>query len=188
MRNRVLVFALLSFLLLVGGLPAVSAHKAPFPYGYYPTRLDIDTVGDPESMDPAWAYDTASEEVIMNVYETLIFFRVDWAQGPYAGVYPGKTGAGRTTEFVPRLATALPTIDYSSNEINPLTGSPYYSTWYFRISEGVYFHNGFTLTPADVEYSFERGMIQDRDGGPQWMLFEALLGEYFADSGPDGGV
>ncbi|MEM1991199.1 MAG: hypothetical protein QXO76_08585 [Thermoproteota archaeon] len=32
------------------------------------------TIGEPETLDPAWAYDTASGEVIFNIYETLIFF------------------------------------------------------------------------------------------------------------------
>jgi len=33
------------------------------------------------------------------------------------------------------------------------------------------------MTPADVEYSFERNMITDPDGGPMWMMLEALTGE-----------
>jgi len=32
------------------------------------------------------------------------------------------------------------------------------------------------LKPDDVEYSFERGMLQDVDGGPVWMLLEPLTG------------
>ena len=32
------------------------------------------------------------------------------------------------------------------------------------------------MTPEDVVYSFKRHMILDQDGGPMWMLLEALTG------------
>jgi len=152
----------------------------------------IDTIGDPETMDPAWAYDTASAEVIANVYETLISMDVDWSG-------KGPIGAGVTDVFLPTLAEPIGTatanerlgliIERPSTQSNPL-GGLYDQTWYFKVrtSPAVTFHNGQPLTPADIEYSIEREMVQDRDGGPQWMLFEPLLEEYFADSGPDGGV
>jgi len=111
-----------------------------------PDTLVIATIGEPETLDPAWAYDTASGEVIFNVYETLIFFK-----------------GNRTDEFEPRLATEW---WISSDGL----------TYAFKIREGVTFHNGDPLTPEDVEYSFERAMVQDRDGGPVWMLLEPLLG------------
>ena len=34
-----------------------------------------------------------------------------------------------------------------------------------------------TLTPEDVVYTFKRNMISDPDGGPMWMLLEALTGK-----------
>jgi ABC-type transport system substrate-binding protein len=39
-------------------------------------HLKVATIegGSPETVDPAWAYDTASAELIMNVYDTLIIF------------------------------------------------------------------------------------------------------------------
>lgn len=52
------------------------------------------TIGDPESLDPAYAYDTSSEEIIYpNVYETLIGYN-----GSVLSVY------------VPRLATQVPSL------------------------------------------------------------------------------
>jgi len=104
------------------------------------------TIGDTDSLDPAYAYDSASNEKIQAIYETLLFF-------------DGES----TTEFVPVLATEW---DISADG----------KTYRFKIPEGVKFHNGNDLTPEDVEYSFERGMVQDYGAGPQWMIFEPLFG------------
>jgi peptide/nickel transport system substrate-binding protein len=103
-------------------------------------------ISDPESLDPAWAYDTASGNVIFNVYQTLLFPKKD-----------------STTEFVPMLATSW---DISSDGM----------TYTFHIRQGVTFQDGQTLTPEDVAYSFWRGMIQDRAGGPQWIMLEPFFG------------
>ncbi|MDH5770405.1 MAG: hypothetical protein OEZ25_03865, partial [Candidatus Bathyarchaeota archaeon] len=35
--------------------------------------LVVDTIGEPMDIDPAWSYDTASAELLMNVYETLLW-------------------------------------------------------------------------------------------------------------------
>ena len=104
------------------------------------------TIGGIDSLDPAYSYDTASGESEQCIYETLLFF-------------DGES----TTEFVPMLATEW-------------TVSADGKTYRFKIREGVKFHNGNDLTPEDVEYSFERGMVQDYGAGPQWMFFEPLLG------------
>ncbi|RLE08178.1 ABC transporter substrate-binding protein, partial [Candidatus Aerophobetes bacterium] len=110
------------------------------------------TIGTVDSLDPAWAYDTASGEVIFNIYETLIFW-----------------DGTRTDKFVPMLATKVPSVENGLISEDGLT-------YTFPIRKGVKFHNGEPLTPEDVEYSFERAMVQDRDGGPVWMLYEPLLG------------
>ena len=117
-----------------------------------PDTLIIADYGTVDSLDPAYAYDTASGARLLNIYETLIFFDGE------------KTG-----EFVPMLATKVPSVD---NGLISADGM----TYTFPIREGVKFHNGETLTPQDVEYTFERAMVQDRSGGPIWMLFEPLLG------------
>lgn len=103
------------------------------------------TIGDLDSLDPAWGYDTASGEQVQYIYETLIFYDRE-----------------RTDKFVPVLATEWNVSDDGL-------------TYRFKIREGVKFHDGGDLTPSDVEYSFERAMVQDRDGGPIWMFFEPLL-------------
>jgi peptide/nickel transport system substrate-binding protein len=115
-------------------------------------------IGGPDSLDPAYAYDTASGEIIQAVYETLIF-------------YDGES----TTKFVPMLATEW-------------TISPDGKTYRFKIREGVKFQNGDELTPEDVVYSFERGMVQDYGAGPQWMIFEPLFGVGTESSRRDDGT
>jgi len=104
------------------------------------------TIGDVDSLDPAWGYDTASGEQVGYVYETLLS-------------YDGE----KTDQFVPVLATEWKSDDESV-------------TYRFKIREGVKFHEGGDLTPDDVEYSFERAMVQDRFNGPVWMLYQSLLG------------
>jgi peptide/nickel transport system substrate-binding protein len=109
------------------------------------TFIDAE-IGDPESLDPAWAYDTASGNILINVYQTLLFPKKDSA-----------------TEFVPMLATSW---DISSDGM----------TYTFHIRPGVKFQDGQDLTPQDVAYSFWRGMIQDRAGGPQGIMLQPFVG------------
>ena len=105
------------------------------------------TIGDAESLDPAWMYDNASLEQARYVYETLIY-------------YDGNS----TDTFVPVLATDTGTWNAEAHTLS------------FTIQEGIPFQSGNNMTPEDVEYSFERAMCQDRPGGPLWMTFSALLG------------
>jgi peptide/nickel transport system substrate-binding protein len=103
-------------------------------------------IGDPDTLDPVAAYDNASGQAIELVYDTLIYY-----------------DKGSTTQFVPVLATEWDI-------------SPDGKTYRFHIRKGVKFSNGNDLTPEDVEYTFERGMVQDYSAGPQWMFFEPLFG------------
>jgi len=103
------------------------------------------TVGDVDSFDPAWGYDNASCEQVGYIYETLLFY-----------------DAEKIDQFVPALATEWELLD--DNE-----------TYRFKIRDGIKFHEGGDLTPSDVEYSFERAMVQDRFGGPIWMFYSSLL-------------
>jgi peptide/nickel transport system substrate-binding protein len=99
----------------------------------------------PGTLDPAVCYNTASAELIMNVYETLISFDEE-----------------KTDQFVPRLATGW-------------SISPDGLTYTFTIRQGVKFHNDETLTTEDVEYSLERFMVLDIPDGPAWMFYEPLF-------------
>ena len=109
------------------------------------------STSEPDTLDPHFAYDTASGEIINFVYENLI-------------AYKGES----VSEFVPRLATEVPSME---NGLIKDDGK----TYIFPIRKGVKFHNGNDLTPEDVEYSFERGLLFDPYAGPMWMLIEALF-------------
>ena len=105
-----------------------------------------------ESIDPARSYDVAGSMRIWNLYETLIFFD------------------GSSTEaFVPLVAAEVPTVENGGISKDG-------KIYTFTIRKGVKFHEGGEVTPEDVVYSFKRNMIMDPDGGPMWMLLEALTG------------
>jgi peptide/nickel transport system substrate-binding protein len=111
-----------------------------------PTTFTNATIGDIDTFDPALAYDTASGELIQNVYETLVF---------YDGIH--------TDKFVPLLAESWETSDDGT-------------VWTFHIRQGVKFHEGGDLTPSDVAFSFQRGLLQGGYISPQWLLSEPFFG------------
>nr|MBP9517799.1 ABC transporter substrate-binding protein [Fervidobacterium sp.] len=121
-------------------------------FAFDPTTFVSLIVGEPDTLDIHQAYDTVSGEVIYNVYESLI-------------AYKGSS----LFEFEPRLATQVPTV---KNGLIKDSGK----TYVFPIRKSVKFHNGNPLTPEDVEYSFERGLLYDPAGGPMWMLWNAIFG------------
>ena len=140
--------AVLSLLLAPAvAFPAAAAVKNPDTFVYA-------TIGDPESLDPAWAYDTSSTGIIGNVYEYLLAF----------------DGAGiKTKDLVGRLSAKVPS---KANGLISADGL----TYRFPIRQGVKFHDGAPLTPDDVRYSLLRFMLLDRDGGPSSLLLEPILG------------
>ena len=114
--------------------------------GADPTTIVNATIGDADTLDPALSYDTASGEVIQNVYETLVY---------YDGV--------ATDKFVGQLAESWEVSEDGT-------------TWTFKLRDGVKFHEGGDLTPSDVVYSFVRGLLQGGYSSPQWLLAEPILG------------
>ena len=100
-----------------------------------------------DTLDPALAYDTASGEIVQNVYETLVF-------------YDGEA----TDKFVPQLAEEMPTVSADG------------TVYTFKIRSGVKFHEGQDLTASDVAYSFQRGLLQGGYSSPQWLLSEPFFG------------
>ena len=102
--------------------------------------------GEPETLDPALGYDTASNEIIQNIYEPLVF---------YDGIH--------TDRFVPMLAES-----WSISEDG--------TSYTFKIRPNVKFHEGQDLTAEDVAYTFQRGLLFGGYDGPQWLLAEPFFG------------
>jgi len=98
------------------------------------------------SFDPAFNYQEGGGTIIMNVYETLIF---------YERQFPDR--------FIPQLATEWEI----SEDVR---------TYTFKIREGVQFHGGQDLTPEDVAYSFQRALLQGGSYSPMWLLTEPFFG------------
>ncbi|HLF73629.1 MAG TPA: ABC transporter substrate-binding protein [Anaerolineales bacterium] len=111
-----------------------------------PTTFVAVTFGEPETLDPALDYETAGGQVIDHVYDTLVTY-----DGPKADT------------FVPALAESW---EVSEDGL----------TYTFTIREGVTFHEGGELTPSDVAYSFQRGLLQGGYASPQWLLAEPFFG------------
>ena len=108
--------------------------------------------GDIDTMDPNLNYDTASGNLIDNVMEGLITFN-----------------GSDATSYVPALALEVPTLDNGGISADGLT-------YTFHIREGVTYHDGGTLEPHDVAYTFQRGLLQSDPNGAQWLLLEPILG------------
>jgi len=137
--------AFLFVLMALAGMAFAADVKRPDTFIY-------EAYGTIDSLDPAKAYDNASGGCIQNIYETLIDYK----------------GAS-TTEFVPVLATKVPTV---ANGGISKDGK----TYTFDIRKGVKFHSGNALTPAVVAYSIKRNLIVDCEGGPQPLIYEPIFG------------
>lgn len=151
-------FAVIACLMLLVGVCAMA--QVP-----YPETLRIGAISEAVTLDPVNAYDSASGFQLIQMYEGLL-----------------KYAQSSITDFEPALATVVPSAD------NGLvaTGSDEngdFTLVTFPIRQGVTFHNGNSLDPEDVEYTFERGMVADPDGGPQWMAFNVFFGVDFNSIG-----
>lgn len=121
-------------------------ESPPAPAFKNPDTLVIADFGEPESLDPPWAYEVVGSAFDMNIYENLVFFKRE-----------------KVTEFVPQLATELPKVSDDG------------LTYTFNIRKGVKFHEGGTLEPHDIAYSMQRGLLQDRTDGPMPLFLEPFF-------------
>jgi peptide/nickel transport system substrate-binding protein len=90
--------------------------------------LVLGTISGLVHMDPAYAYDTASSQIIENVCEAL--YTVNWSDPAYP--------------TIPRLATAMPTITNGG------------LTYTIPLREGVTFHDGYAFNAATAKWTFDR--------------------------------
>ncbi|HTY47815.1 MAG TPA: ABC transporter substrate-binding protein, partial [Methanomassiliicoccales archaeon] len=112
------------------------------------------TIGEPQSLDPAWDYESAGGQILQQVYETLVF-------------YNGTSAI----ELKPMLCTAVPTVQ---NGLLSADGLNYT----FNIRPNVQFHDGNTVTADDVVYSLQRLLIMNDAEGPAWMVGQVTIPNY----------
>ena len=116
------------------------------------TYMVVHGAGEPESLDPAWTYETSGGAIETNIYDGLVWYNRE-----------------KFNEFIPALAT-----EWSTSEDG--------LTWTFKIRQGVTFHEGGTLEPHDVAYTIHRNLLQGRTDGPAGFSYEGFFGSALAKS------
>lgn len=110
------------------------------------STLVIQESADIPTLDPGTTYDTASGQVVENLYETLVGYK-----------------GNSLTELEPVLATQWEEAD----------GGKQYR---FTLREGIKFHTGNPFKCADAEYTFRRNLVTNTSDSGNWFLSESLLG------------
>ncbi len=105
-----------------------------------------ETIGQPDTLDPATDYETSGAEVIQNVYEQLLFFNGSSAD-----------------KVVPWLAQSY---DLSSDGL----------TYTFHLRSGISFTDGTPMDANAVYFSLMRAMIMDDPDGPAWAMLQVARG------------
>jgi peptide/nickel transport system substrate-binding protein len=112
--------------------------KVPTTY----VRYDI---GGPRTLDPAEAYDSASTDMVNNIYDRLVTYK-----------------GNDTKTIYPSLALNWSVADDSL-------------TWTFHLRQGVTFSNGKVFNASDVKFSFDRVLIVNSpDSGVAWILSQCM--------------
>jgi peptide/nickel transport system substrate-binding protein len=109
----------------------------------------VETIGNPDSMDPHVNYESFGSGLHFNIYETLY-------------TYPW--GSNNTEPSVPLLASGAPEISADGMQYN------------ISLRENVIFHDGTPFNASCVKWNFERAMRQFDTHGPVWMIAESLRG------------
>jgi peptide/nickel transport system substrate-binding protein len=117
-----------------------------------PTTYVYANIGTPDTLDPAYDYESAGQEVLANVYDTLWYYKKE-----------------SPVEYVPMVAVEVPSLANGGISTDGLTFT-------VKIRPSIKFHDGTDLTAEDVAYSFRRGLLQGGGNSPQWLFTEPLLG------------
>lgn len=170
--------------LFLGLLLGISAILAPLTLASPICKRPMDLYaiaeqGDaPQTVDYSRAFDTASCEIIQNTMDTLLMWNTESTNPPYIFAL-----AMSESDH----AVSITTNDYIGNNVfnfendrQPGPYAKYYYQYDFKIRQGVEFQPpyNYSLTPADVAYSFQRTLLQDSASGPGYLLEEPLLDSF----------
>ena len=112
--------------------------------------------GEPQTLDPAWDYESTGGLILQNVYDTLLYYKASEAPNMV---------------LEPRLCTEIPTKENGLVSADGLT-------YTFNIRPNVKFHDGSILTADDVVYSMKRLLLMNDASGPAWMYAQLMLPSY----------
>jgi len=177
MKNRNLLMIMAIGCLLLTSSFAVPAFAIQPPIDT--STYWVGTIGQPRRVDPARAYDTASGEFIMNVYEPLIFFTSKIVMPSTTARIPD-VGMSDLSQFGPVLATAMPTI--TTDPVTNITSLTFtidtnidWQPW--KKADGTVMNQKVRAT--DVEYTFKKMLVTDEIGSPSWMFGLPFTGHMF---------
>ena len=142
-RNQIL--AIVVIVVIVGAAGAFILLQPAAPTGQV---FVLETIGNPDYMDPHNNYESFGSGIAFNVYETLYTYEWD---------------SLRTDPVTPLLATDL---SVSANGLE----------YTFTLRQGVTFHDGTPFNASCVQYNFERMLATFDPGGPVWMIAEPIYG------------
>lgn len=106
----------------------------------------MQTIGEPDSLDPAVDYETYGGMIIENVYETLVWYK------------------GESVNQLEGLLAESWSI--SHDEL----------TYTFKLRRGVRFHDGSPFNATAVKYSLDRAILTNDPDGPAWIIAQAIRG------------
>ena len=129
----------------------VTPTPPPSSFVKNPDVFNFVTFGEPDSLDPAYDYETSGGQIVQNVAEGLI-----WYQREHADV------------FNPMLAVKVPSLT------DPADVSPNGLTYNFTLKPNLRFHSGNPVDCAAVKFSIERVLVLNDAAGPAWILDQSL--------------
>ncbi len=144
-KNQLL--AIVVVVVIVGAAGAYFLLQPPAPPPR-PNAMILETIGNPEYLDPHTDYESFGSWISYNVYETLYTYDFDSTD---------------TAPTVPLLASG---VVVSADGLN----------YTFTLREGITFHDGTPFNASCVKYNLERVMKIFDSFGPGWMFAEPILG------------
>jgi len=147
------------------GISGVFLHPVAFRYFFMsntnnPNTLNVGTTDRIKSLDPAYAYDYFSIEIINQIFDTLLVY------------------SPTDTTLLPGIATTVPTI------ANGLV-SPDLKTWTYPLRSGVTFSDGTVLDSTVVKQSIIRAITLNLPGSAAFLLSQVgALGNTTSTANP----